>query len=76
MPRPEQKEQREGACHFCVNNIHEIDYKNAELLRRFVSSYGKIMPRRRSFLCAWHQRKLAKAIKRARVMAVMPFVVK
>ncbi len=77
MPRPEQNQTvRVGACHFCANNINEIDYKNTEVLQRFISSYGKIMPRRRSGLCAWHQRKLANAIKRARAAALMPFVIK
>lgn len=61
-------------CHFCVNQIDSIDYKDATFLRRFTSSYGKIVPRRRSGVCAFHQRKLATAIKRARVMALLPFV--
>lgn len=76
MPRTEQKEQKDGVCHFCINNINEVDYRDTELLGRFISSYGKIMPRRRSHLCAWHQRKLAKAIKRSRVASLMPFVIK
>ena len=60
---------------FCANNQNVIDYKDTATLRRFISSYGKIMPRRRSGVCAWHQRKLATAIKRARVTGLMPFVV-
>ena len=63
-------------CHFCVNQINEIDYKDTQTLRRYTSSYAKIVPRRRSGVCAWHQRKLANAIKRARVLAILPFVVK
>jgi len=63
-------------CHFCLNAIKEIDYKNAILLRRFTSSYGKIKPRRKSGVCAKHQRKLAQAIKRARFMALLPYVTK
>jgi small subunit ribosomal protein S18 len=62
-------------CPFCANNQNIIDYKDATTLRRFISSYGKIMPRRRSGVCAWHQRKLATAIKRARVTGLLPFVV-
>jgi small subunit ribosomal protein S18 len=62
------------ACFFCTHNVHDIDYKEPQLLRRFVSSYGKIAPRRRSGSCAKHQRKLALAIKRARIMALLPFV--
>jgi small subunit ribosomal protein S18 len=63
-------------CYFCVNDIQEIDYKDTQVLRRFISSYGKIAPRKRSGVCAWHQRKLSRAIKNARVMGLMPFVVK
>lgn len=63
-------------CYFCQNNLNDLDYKNAPLLRRFTSSYGKIAPRKRSGACAFHQRKLAMAIKRARVMALLPFVIR
>ncbi|MFA5020969.1 MAG: 30S ribosomal protein S18 [Patescibacteria group bacterium] len=63
-------------CHFCVNNIDDIDYKNINLLRRFISSYSKIVSRKRSGVCSFHQRKLANAIKRARIMALLPFVTK
>lgn len=61
------------SCLFCVNPQQVVDYKDVPTLRRFLSSYGKIMPRRRSHLCAWHQRKFAVAAKRARVMALIPF---
>lgn len=67
--------KKERQCYFCRVNINEIDYKDTQLLRRYISSYGKIVPRRRSGVCAWHQRKLANAIKRARIMALLPFVV-
>lgn len=63
-------------CHFCVNNIQEIDYKDINLLRRFISSYSKIVSRKRSGVCSFHQRKLSNAIKRARIMALLPFVTK
>lgn len=76
MMKQEQPQVKENTCHFCVNSINEIDYRDTELLGKFVSSYGKIMPRRRSHLCAWHQRKLATAIKRARVASLMPFSIK
>lgn len=59
-------------CYFCVNQIDEIDYKDTAILRRFISSYAKIVPPRRSGVCAKHQRKLQQAIKRARVMALLP----
>lgn len=63
-------------CYFCVNNVQDIDYKNVNLLRRFISSYSKIVSRKRSGVCAFHQRKLSNAIKRARIMALLPFVTK
>ncbi|MCL4426865.1 30S ribosomal protein S18 [Patescibacteria group bacterium] len=62
-------------CHFCVNNIAEIDYKDAELLRKFMSLQGKISSRKRTGLCAKHQRSLARAIKRARALALLPFTI-
>ena len=62
-------------CYFCKNNIKEIDYKDTTVLKRSISSYGKIVPRKRSSVCAKHQRKLAQAIKRARIMALLPFLV-
>ncbi len=68
--------QKEKYCFFCVNNIDYIDYKNQLLLRRFISSYSKIVPRKRNNVCAKHQRKLSEAIKRARIMAILPFVTK
>lgn len=60
-------------CHFCVNQIEEIDFKDTQLLQRFLSTYSKIRPRRRTGVCAWHQRKLAEAIKRARYLALLPY---
>jgi len=68
---PELKNQK-SVCYFCAQNIKEIDYKNSELLRYFISAQAKIIPRKRSHLCAKHQRHLAAAIKRARFMALIP----
>lgn len=68
------QKNKEKQCYFCVNQIKEIDYKEAEFLRRFTSSYAKIAPRKRSGVCRKHQRKLSTAIKRARIMALLPFV--
>lgn len=67
---------REKRCHFCVHNVKAIDYKDVQTLRRFVSSYMKIAPRRRSGLCALHQRKVASAIKQARIAGLLAFVSK
>ncbi len=63
-------------CYFCINNKSVIDYKEVQTLRRFVSSYMKIAPRRRSGLCALHQRKVSKAIKQARIAGLLAFVSK
>lgn len=68
--------QKERYCYFCVNNVDHVDYKNQQLLRRFISSYSKIVPRKRSGVCSKHQRQLAQAIKRARIMSILPFVTK
>jgi small subunit ribosomal protein S18 len=61
-------------CGYCINGVKAIDYKDAVALRRYTSSYSKIVPRRRSGVCALHQRMLSQAIKRARVMALMPYI--
>jgi small subunit ribosomal protein S18 len=62
------------SCRFCVDNVEEVDYKDVKILQKFLNSYGKIDTRKRSGLCARHQRKLATAIKRSRIMALLPFV--
>lgn len=69
-----KKEIRQKFCYFCVKNIQEIDYKDVDLLSKFMSSYNKIVAKKRSNVCNWHQRKLSRAIKRARVMGLVPFV--
>ena len=61
-------------CRFCADKALAIDYKNVDLLRQFVYEDGKIRPRRQTGNCAKHQRELAKAIKRARHLALLPFV--
>jgi small subunit ribosomal protein S18 len=63
-------------CYFCVEKIAEVDYKDAEILRKFISSQGKIAPKKRSHLCSKHQRQVATAVKRARIMALLPFIVR
>jgi small subunit ribosomal protein S18 len=64
------------SCFFCQEKIEKIDYKEAYMLRRFMNSQGKIYPPKRHGTCTRHQRALIRAIKRARVMALVPFVVK
>lgn len=65
---------RSRICQFCSNKDLKIDYKNAELLNRLVDDTGKIRPRRQTGTCAKHQRAVAKAIKNARHIALLPFV--
>jgi len=60
-------------CQFCTDRSAKIDYKQIEVLRRYVTESGKIRPRRQSGACARHQRELARAIKRARHLAMLPF---
>ncbi len=60
-------------CAFCVEKNLTIDYKQADVLRRYVTERGKIRPRRQTGMCARHQRKLAQAIKRARHLALLPY---
>jgi small subunit ribosomal protein S18 len=73
--QPIKIEKREKkACFYCVNHKVLVDYKEIGTLRRFVSSYMKIAPQRRSGLCAKHQRQVANAIKRARQASLMPYL--
>lgn len=64
---------RKKVCQFCQDKIDQIDYKDTVKLRRYITEKGKIVPRRTLGTCAYHQRQLAIAIKRARQMALMPF---
>ncbi|GBD93344.1 30S ribosomal protein S18 [bacterium BMS3Abin05] len=66
--------RKKRICRFCENNIEYIDYKEEKLLQRFTTEQGKIIPRRISGTCAHHQRQLVRAIKRARHLALIPFV--
>lgn len=64
---------KKKVCQFCVEKIEEIDYKDVAKLRRYITEKGKIIPCRTSGVCAEHQRQLTVAIKRARMMALLPF---
>ena len=64
---------RRRVCHFCREHIEHIDYKNLPLLRRYLSDRARIEPRRKTAVCARHQRPLALALKRARHIALLPF---
>ena len=65
---------RRRICAFCVDHIDNIDYKDQDMLKRYVNEFGRIRPRRQTGTCAKHQRSLARAIKRARHIALLPFV--
>lgn len=69
-------QQEKKLCYFCQNKIEKIDFKDGYFLRRFMNSQGKIYPPKRHGTCSRHQRILARAIKKARVMALVPFVAK
>lgn len=74
--RPEFKRRRFGrrkVCPFCADKTLYIDYKTPSMLKRFITERGRIVPRRISGVCAVHQRDLQEAVKRARMVALMPF---
>ena len=63
-------------CYFCKQNIREVDFENTELLSRFISGLGKIKARKRTGLCSSHQKKVARAVKRARHLGLLSAVKK
>ncbi len=70
--RPNKK-GRKKVCAFCVEKVEKIDYKDAAKLRKYTSDRAKILPRRVTGTCAYHQRELTTAIKRARMIALLPY---
>lgn len=70
--RPNRK-GRKKVCAFCVDKVEVIDYKDIQKLRKFTSDRAKILPRRVTGTCARHQRELTTAIKRARIVALLPY---
>ncbi len=74
MARPNFRRRRKKTCFFTENNIKYIDYKDVDMLRRFISDRGKILPKRVTGTKAGYQKELSVAIKRARHMALLPFV--
>lgn len=65
--------RRRKVCSFCVDKVEKIDYKDTAKLNRFISDRAKILPRRVTGTCAYHQRELTTAIKRARHVALLPY---
>lgn len=68
-----KKVSRKKVCVFCQEKVTDIDYKDVNRLKKFVTESGKMVPRRMSGTCAKHQRELSTAIKRARIAALLPF---
>lgn len=68
-----RKQGKKKVCQFCQDKSIVIDYKDANRLRKYITEKGKILPRRQTGVCSKHQRELALAIKRARIMALLPF---
>ena len=71
---PRQRKIKKKVCMFCADKNLVIDYKDADKLKKFVSEKGKILPRRVTGLCAKHQREVTVAVKRARQIALLPFI--
>ena len=67
-------QKRKKPCQFCINKIDELDYKDVDKVRKYTSERGKILPRRVTGNCAKHQRVVTEAVKRARNIALLPFV--
>ena len=73
-PKKYKKPARRKVCTYCVEHMDHVDYKDLAKLKRFVTEKGKILPRRQTGACAKHQRLITVAIKRAREMALLPYV--
>ncbi|NLI70499.1 MAG: 30S ribosomal protein S18 [Firmicutes bacterium] len=73
MRRDRGRRPRKKVCVFCQEKTDYIDYKQAEKLKKFITERGKILPRRITGNCAKHQREMTVAIKRARIVALLPF---
>ncbi|MBQ9481176.1 MAG: 30S ribosomal protein S18 [Clostridia bacterium] len=73
VKKPVKRVQKKKVCAFCVEKASFIDYKDVNKLKKFVTEKGKMLPRRMTGTCSEHQRHLAEAVKKARVMALLPF---
>ena len=68
------RKPKKKVCQFCVDKVSDIDYKDVAKLRKYISERGKIVPRRVTGACSYHQRQVTIAIKRARHLALLPYV--
>ncbi len=75
MRKERGRKPRKKVCTFCAEKITRVDYKEASRLKRYITERGKLLPRRISGNCAKHQRQLTTAVKRARIMALLPFTI-
>jgi small subunit ribosomal protein S18 len=75
MKRERGRRPRKRVCSFCVDKVESIDYKETHKVRKYITERGKILPRRISGNCAKHQRQVTVAIKRARSIALLPYIV-
>jgi small subunit ribosomal protein S18 len=71
--RDDRRRARRRGCEFCIEKVDTVDYKDLDLLRRYIGDRAKVEPRRKSSTCAKHQRVVSEAIKRARHIALLPF---
>ena len=72
--RPANRGKRKKVCQFCAEKIDAVDYKDVNRLRKCISERAKILPRRITGTCAMHQRQLTDAVKRARIVALLPYI--
>lgn len=75
VKRERGRRPRKRVCSFCVDKVESIDYKDTQKLRKYITERGKILPRRISGNCAKHQRQVTIAIKRARNIALLPYMI-
>ena len=73
-PARPMRGKRRKVCQFCAEKCESIDYKDVEKLRKYITERGKILPKRITGTCALHQREVTTAIKRARIVALLPYV--
>ena len=71
--KPMKRTSRRKVCDFCQEKVEVIDYKDVNRLKKYITEGGKILPRRMSGVCAMHQRELSNAIKKARIVALLPY---
>ncbi|MCD7879185.1 MAG: 30S ribosomal protein S18 [Candidatus Gastranaerophilales bacterium] len=74
MAKEQIDKKKRKNCNFCADKVEVIDYKDAQKLRKYLTEAGKILPRRITGTCAEHQRKLAKAVKKAREASLLAYV--